>query len=181
MTRNEIIEKWYKEGIVEDICRNLKVKHTDDLIQLVYLALLKLNDEVFFKIHENGEYKYYIARIAMNSISGGQYYQDYVKNEIRNQRIVEGIIEAPEEEYNDFADKFLDVFYKLPDAEREKLWASTQRDAESFKEMCEKYYPDQSPSSVRNYIYNLKLKLANELGVIPQKKNYFIKIGRAHV
>ena len=73
MTKNEIIEQWFREGLVQNIVkkvsRNSKDSKWDDLVQIVYLYLLNKPDELIQKIYSDGSYKYLAARMVMRQIT----------------------------------------------------------------------------------------------------------------
>ena len=54
MTKNEIIEQWYREGVVQDVLRNIVGNSADpkydDLVSIVYMALLEKPEELIQKL-----------------------------------------------------------------------------------------------------------------------------------
>ena len=68
MTKNEIIEQWYREGVVQDVLRNIMGNSVDpkydDLVSIVYMALLEKPEELIQKLYATGNYKYYISRVV---------------------------------------------------------------------------------------------------------------------
>lgn len=69
MTKNEIIEQWFRENVVQDIVRKVtngkQDAKYDDLIQIVYVYLLEKPDDFIESLYNSGEYKYFIARMVM--------------------------------------------------------------------------------------------------------------------
>lgn len=73
LTKNEIIEQWFNEGLVQKIVKKVSKGSTDakwdDLIQIVYIYLLEKPEELIQKMHEDGSYKYLAARMVMRQIT----------------------------------------------------------------------------------------------------------------
>ena len=72
-TKNEIIEQWFKEGLVQNIVkkvsRNSDDQKWDDLVQIVYSYMLEKPEELIQKINDDGSYKYLAARMVMRQIT----------------------------------------------------------------------------------------------------------------
>ena len=69
MTKNEIIEKWFRENVVQDIVRKVtdgkQDAKYDDLISIVYMYLLQKPEELIQELYQNGQYKYFISKMVM--------------------------------------------------------------------------------------------------------------------
>ncbi|MBO7323643.1 MAG: sigma-70 family RNA polymerase sigma factor [Methanobrevibacter sp.] len=69
MDKNEIVEKWFREGVVQSIVKKAsngkKDAKYDDLISIVYLYLLEKPEELIQQLYQNGQYRYFIARMVM--------------------------------------------------------------------------------------------------------------------
>ena len=82
MTKNDIIECWFRDNIVQDIVKEVTdgahdAKY-DDLVQMIYLSLLEKDEELIQNLHYNGQYKYYISKMVMLQIASKNsrlYYQ----------------------------------------------------------------------------------------------------------
>ena len=72
-TKNEIIEQWFKEGLVQKIVRKVSRGSDDpkweDLVQIVYIYLLEKPEELIQKMYADGTYKYLAARMVMRQIT----------------------------------------------------------------------------------------------------------------
>lgn len=75
MSKNEIIEQIAKERFVEQIAQKYEVDLRDDLVQGVYLYLLKMPEEKVVQLFANNELKYYIAAtVRLQAISKDGYH-----------------------------------------------------------------------------------------------------------
>ena len=72
MTKNEIIETWFKEGLVQNIVRKVSKgsddQKWDDLVQIVYVYLLEKPEELIQKIYKDGTYRYLAASMVMRQV-----------------------------------------------------------------------------------------------------------------
>lgn len=82
MTKNEIIEKWFREGAVQKVVK--KVSHYnkdskfDDLVQIIYMYLLEEPEEKIQELEAKGQYMFFIARMVMVQATSARsrfYYQ----------------------------------------------------------------------------------------------------------
>lgn len=71
MTRQEVADRLAREGVVEEIIRN--VAHVDtlsqdlrDLAQMVYLAVLTYDEDKIVDLYEHDEIGYFLTRIVVN-------------------------------------------------------------------------------------------------------------------
>ena len=73
MTKNEIIEIWFREGLVQNIVRKVSKgsddQKWDDLVQIVYVYLLEKPEELIQKIYKDGTYRYLAARMVMRQVT----------------------------------------------------------------------------------------------------------------
>ena len=72
MTKNEIIEIWFREGLVQNIVRKVSKgsddQKWDDLVQIVYVYLLEKPEELIQKIYKDGTYRYLAASMVMRQV-----------------------------------------------------------------------------------------------------------------
>lgn len=73
MTKNEIIEIWFREGLVQNIVRKVSKgsddQKWDDLVQIVYVYLLEKPEELIQKIYKDGTYRYLAASMVMRQVT----------------------------------------------------------------------------------------------------------------
>ena len=73
MTKNEIIEQWFREGLVQNIVKKVSNgsddQKWDDLVQIVYIYLLEKPEELIQKIYKDGSYRYLAARMVMRQVT----------------------------------------------------------------------------------------------------------------
>lgn len=79
LTKNEIIEQWFRQGVVQEIVkkvsRGAKDAKFDDLVQIIYLNLLEKDEGIIRDLYESGQYRFYIARMVMiQSTSNKSYF-----------------------------------------------------------------------------------------------------------
>ena len=69
MTKNEIIEQWFRGNVVQDIVKKVSNGSNDakydDLVSIVYLFLLEKDEGFIQDLYEKGQYRYYISRMVM--------------------------------------------------------------------------------------------------------------------
>lgn len=69
MTKNEIIENWYRNNVVQDIVKEVtngsKEEKFKDIIQIVYTFLLETPEDKIQQLQETNQYRYYIAKMVM--------------------------------------------------------------------------------------------------------------------
>lgn len=72
MTKNEIIEIWFREGLIQNIVRKVSKgsddQKWDDLVQIVYVYLLEKPEELIQKIYKDGTYRYLAASMVMRQV-----------------------------------------------------------------------------------------------------------------
>ena len=69
MTKNQIIEKIYRDGLIHNIVKNISHGLEDeddmmDLVQDISIILLSKDDDLIIRLYENNELQYYIANIV---------------------------------------------------------------------------------------------------------------------
>lgn len=73
MTKNEIIEIWFREGLVQNIVRKVSKgsddQKWDDLVQIIYVYLLEKPEELIQKIYKDGTYRYLAASMVMRQVT----------------------------------------------------------------------------------------------------------------
>lgn len=74
MTREEIIGELARARVVETILKNIAKVDTlspnlQDLVQMVYLALLEYDEDKICGLHERREMPYFISRILITNIT----------------------------------------------------------------------------------------------------------------
>lgn len=82
MTKNEIIEKIYREDI-DKLLTNLKIPeyNQDDTKQMVMLSLLKKDDDKIIELFENKQINFFLVKLIKNLYysKNGEFYQTYQK------------------------------------------------------------------------------------------------------
>lgn len=68
MTKNEIIEKWWKEGVIQKTVKHYKGIDWNEVISVVVADLCEKDEVLIQQLHDSGDYKYYIARMVANQI-----------------------------------------------------------------------------------------------------------------
>jgi hypothetical protein len=87
-TKNQIIEKLFKESFVENILKKYTTKLNSedekDVCQEIYLILLELKDEEIIRLFNNNELNFFTVRIIKNQVlsTKSSIYKLYLKNKI---------------------------------------------------------------------------------------------------
>lgn len=93
MDKAEIVTQLARDRVVEEMVRNITGQPLEgdlkDLAQMVYLYLLEYPEDRLRNLHENGEMRFFIARIIINQYTGSrsQFYTLYRKSFKRNVEI----------------------------------------------------------------------------------------------
>ena len=69
MTKRELIDNIARDGLVERLVANVchrRHRSLSDLVQMVYEALLKYDEEKLMRIHRRGALNFFIVRIIEN-------------------------------------------------------------------------------------------------------------------
>ena len=69
MTRNEIVEKIYKQSIPKKAWKKLRDSAYEDYCQEMYLLLLEMPEEKMYKLYEQGKLEDYFFRICQHQAS----------------------------------------------------------------------------------------------------------------
>ena len=84
MTKNQIIEKIYRDGLIHNIVKNISHGLEDeddmmDLVQDISIILLSKDDDLIIRLYENNELQYYIANIVYTQLRSttSPYYRKY--------------------------------------------------------------------------------------------------------
>lgn len=91
METGKIIEELAREHTVEDIVRNIGGKKDEDLkdlVQDIYLDLLRKDAALLNSLKEKGELKFFITKMAKNNIcsKNSPFYKNYKRhNELRDE------------------------------------------------------------------------------------------------
>ena len=143
MTKNEIIEQWYNDGIVQKIVRTMTGNSNDpkydDLISIVYLALLEKPEELIQRLQRNGEQMYYISRIVAVQINLPR--SPFTYNILRFPRNCEQIdspvVQYADETGSDEWDALMEYIDMLPSGDKEMLLLSIN--AEKQKDVAKHF------------------------------------------
>lgn len=150
MTKNEIIEQWFRQGVVQDIVKKVsngaRDAKFDDLVQIVYLNLLQKDEKIIRDLYESGQYKYYIARMVMlQAISNKSPFYQQVRNFSAR---------SSELDYNKLSDSDNDFLYQVKElmkdlTEEEIAWVEsyaelgTKADVAKQTGLSERYVIDR--------------------------------------
>lgn len=86
---NKAVETIAKEGIVEEIVRNITKDSNDedykDLISDIYLALLEKDEATIEEMIQNKQIHFYISRMVVNNIYSctSPFFYNYRKNKLK--------------------------------------------------------------------------------------------------
>lgn len=85
MSKNEIIERWANERLVENLIEGITKKpldeNTKDLANDIYLSLLLKDDKLIEGLEKTNTYKFFIVRALTNQLFSvrSPYYTDYIE------------------------------------------------------------------------------------------------------
>lgn len=86
MEKSRIIEELARQGLVEEMVKNISGRSSlsadlQDIVQEVYLILLEYDDEKIADLWENGEMRFFLARIISNQLNSvtSPFYTKYRK------------------------------------------------------------------------------------------------------
>ena len=105
-TKNQIIEKLYKENFIQNIIKKYTTKLTfedeEDVSQEIYLILLEMPEEEIVQLFNNNQLNFYIVKIIKNQLlsTTSMIYKLYLKNKINTVSINEEITKNNTEEYD---------------------------------------------------------------------------------
>lgn len=128
MTKNEIIEQWFREGVVQNIVRKVSKGSTDakwdDLVQIVYMYLLEKPDELIHKMYEDRSYNYLAAKMVMRQVTSyhSKWYYDTRRMWAYNLGDeVPGYFNAVDKTEKELTELYNDLANYLTDDERETV------------------------------------------------------------
>lgn len=172
MTKNEIINKWARDKVVEEIASRYEVNHPDDLCQLIYLSLCEKDEELIQHLYESNQYKFYIARMIATQVKSYEsyYYRQNEKFQSDFIRMPEGF-NAPDTDNSEIDEELLEKTLKeidkLGDEERQLLIYHSQANFKDVKPILKKYRMWSSSF----YLYINKLINAIKSNVIEDKSD----------
>ena len=69
MTNAEIVNELYKDRVVENIAKNIRVTSDfyDDFVAEMYFILLEYDNDKLNEMYQNKQLKFFTARIALNN------------------------------------------------------------------------------------------------------------------
>jgi len=177
MTKTEIINIWAKNKVVEDIVKKYSIKHPEDLVQMIYLDLLKKDDELIQNLHTNNQYNFYIAKMITTNVKSMEspYYRE-------QERFTSPSYTVP---FNEAISKTDNII--IQDEDFELAWSNLsnleQRVLKMYSEknlediiltLQQEYDPNIKKSTAHRYIeycYNKLKSLVNNTPVQPFKRN----------
>lgn len=136
--KREIIEKWAKEKIVEEIVRKfVKGEQSNDLIQIIYLALLEKDEEEIERINSDGSYRKYIAGMVSRQIMSYKSAYYYEQRKL----LKEGYnIDAHTEVYEELADNVEEEDDELIEKVKEKISSLTPMEKDILLRLIVEYH-----------------------------------------
>lgn len=105
-TKNQIIEKLYKENFIQNIIKKYTTKLTNedeqDVSQEIYLILLEMPEEEIVRLFNNNQLNFYVVRIIKNQLlsTTSMVYKLYLKNKINHVSLNEEISKNNTDEYD---------------------------------------------------------------------------------
>lgn len=81
MSNTEIATEVYKQNIIPETARNIKVpgRYFDDFVQECYLSLLKYPTEKLNQARDNNQLRYLIVRIVVNTKKWDKFARKYYR------------------------------------------------------------------------------------------------------
>ena len=67
-SKRDILDKWYREGLVQKNVKHYKNANWEEVISMVYADLCEKPEELIQQLDESGDYKFYISRMVSNQI-----------------------------------------------------------------------------------------------------------------
>lgn len=105
-TKNQIIEKLYKENFIQNIIKKyttkLNFEDEEDVSQEIYLIILEMPEEEIVRLFNNNQLNFYIVKIIKNQLlsTTSMVYKLYLKNKINTISLNEEINKNNTEEYD---------------------------------------------------------------------------------
>lgn len=105
-TKNQIIEKLYKENFVQSVLKKyttkLSFEDEEDVSQEIYLILLEIPEEEIVQLFNNNQLNFYIVKIIKNQLlsTTSKVFKLYLKNKINTISLNEEINNNTEEHDN---------------------------------------------------------------------------------
>lgn len=96
-TKNQIIEKLYKENFIQSVIKKyttkLSFEDEEDVSQEIYLILLEMPEEEIVQLFNNNQLNFYIVKIIKNQLlsTTSKVFKLYLKNKINTISINEEI------------------------------------------------------------------------------------------
>lgn len=105
-TKNQIIEKLYKENFIQNIIKRyttkLNLEDEEDVSQEIYLILLEMPEEEIVRLFNVNQLNFYVVRIIKNQLlsTTSMVYKLYLKNKINYVSLNEEISKNNTDEYD---------------------------------------------------------------------------------
>lgn len=105
-TKNQIIEKLYKENFIQSVIKKYTTKLSnedeDDVCQEIYLILLEMPEEEIVQLFNNNQLNFYIVKIIKNQLlsTTSKVFKLYLKNKINTVSLNEEINKNNTEEHD---------------------------------------------------------------------------------
>lgn len=81
LSKEQILDKWFREGVVQNIVKHYKGIDWEEAISIVYLSLCEKDEALIQHLYETNTYRFFIARMVSNQI------KSYDSTLYRNTRI----------------------------------------------------------------------------------------------
>lgn len=106
MTKCDVVEKLYKDGTVERIVYKILSSSKNpfdcpqDLIQDIYLILLKGDENLIVTLYNKGELGFYLLVVVRNQLLSvnSRYYYNYIKFRAQSDDLTQAASTIPEED-----------------------------------------------------------------------------------
>lgn len=144
MTKNEIIEQWAKDKVVEDIAKHYNAECLDDLCQMIYLDLLQKDDSIIQELNDNGQYKFFISRMISNQVKSynSPFYRKVIGFTYENARIDDHSFKLSVDDdrtKQDLIERIYDEIDALPDDLRRILMLYSDNNFDDMKEIFKRH------------------------------------------
>lgn len=192
MTKNDIITELAKKKEVEKIVHKYykKREQLDDLVQMIYLALLEKDEEQIVSLYENGELNKYIAGMVHRQIvsNKSEWYLQH-RRDIKEGFPIDMFPETfeimmgaeEEEEENEMLDGLKNIIDKLPQKDKDILYRLSIEyfNDEYMKDIMSEYGMSYRQVVLRKqHLFNMisqKLKGENKYEFLSkEKKNIYM-------
>lgn len=180
MTKNEIIEQWYREGVVQDVVRNIVGDSADpkydDLVSIVYLALLEKPDELIQHLYTTGSYKYYISRVVKIQVKypNSTFQWCVLRHSQKSTQIDATVMQIAEKQSSEAWEAAMEYINLLKERDREPielyLKFGTQTEAAKAAGISQSSFGDQLNRVIKEIKYYRECDEAALAGAPPPKR-----------